>query len=392
MQETYGKIVFALLRSAVNQTPLQKEEKALITDEAMEGVFRLAKRHDLAHLLSDALAKNGLLNKDMVWGKAFYKQQQTAIFRYEGLRFELEQIQALFEEEKVPFMPLKGSILRAYYPEPWMRTSCDIDVYVPKEEVKRASELLMNRLQYQKGEEGMCDVSFYSQGGVHVELHFDFLEEFINDVAAKQLQEVWGQAQAVREGAYQRQTPAEWFVYYHLIHTAKHFIHGGCGIRSFIDLWIINRRMPYDKAKVWALLKESGFTAFADKAEKLSEVWLSGAEHDEVTQSMQTFLFDGGVYGTMEMHMQVRLSARKNKVWYILSRIFLPYREMKLLYPSVGKCPLLYPIYTVRRWLNLIFVRGRAKHSLQELNTLSKTKENKETTKLFEALQLSAKS
>ena len=31
---------------------------------------------------------------------------------------------------QIPFLPLKGSVIRQYYPEPWMRTSCDIDILV----------------------------------------------------------------------------------------------------------------------------------------------------------------------------------------------------------------------------------------------------------------------
>ncbi|MBO4954226.1 MAG: nucleotidyltransferase family protein, partial [Clostridia bacterium] len=36
----------------------------------------------------------------------------------------------------IDFMPLKGAVIRQYYPEPWMRTSCDIDIHVKKDRLE----------------------------------------------------------------------------------------------------------------------------------------------------------------------------------------------------------------------------------------------------------------
>ena len=46
-----------------------------------------------------------------------------AIYRYEKINYELNRLRSALNEAQIPFIPLKGSVLRQYYPEPWMRTS-----------------------------------------------------------------------------------------------------------------------------------------------------------------------------------------------------------------------------------------------------------------------------
>ena len=54
---------------------------------------------------------------------------------------EYENLCSAFEKAQIPFLPLKGSVIRKYYPEAWMRTSCDIDILVHDEDVGRAKEI-----------------------------------------------------------------------------------------------------------------------------------------------------------------------------------------------------------------------------------------------------------
>lgn len=57
----------------------------------------------------------------------------------------------------------------------------------------------------------------------------------------------------------------ELFLLYHIYHMAKHFIHGGCGIKPFIDLWIIKNKIGFDGGKAQKMLQESGLLAFYER-------------------------------------------------------------------------------------------------------------------------------
>ena len=59
-----------------------------------------------------------------------------------NLEYELEHIKSVFEKNKIEYILLKGSVLRNYYPEPWMRTSCDIDILVHDEQLDKAVKVL----------------------------------------------------------------------------------------------------------------------------------------------------------------------------------------------------------------------------------------------------------
>ena len=54
-------ILFVALSSALNGNFINEEIKNLITLERLPALFKLAKQHDLAHLVGDALDKNGFL-------------------------------------------------------------------------------------------------------------------------------------------------------------------------------------------------------------------------------------------------------------------------------------------------------------------------------------------
>ena len=174
MNEQKTQTLFPLLRSAICGAKLTEEEREKFSPEALPELLALAEKHDLAHLLAYSLKQNGLIPEG---NKEIETSIFKAAFRYERLNYEYERLCAALEEAKIPFLPLKGSFLRKYYPEPWMRTSCDIDILVHHEELERAIAYLTENLQYVETERATHDVSLYSPQNVHLELHFDLVEE-----------------------------------------------------------------------------------------------------------------------------------------------------------------------------------------------------------------------
>ena len=56
-----------------------------------------------------------------------------------------KELKEALEKAEIPFLPLKGSVIRKYYPEPWMRTSCDIDLLIHKEEADNVVNLFTEK-------------------------------------------------------------------------------------------------------------------------------------------------------------------------------------------------------------------------------------------------------
>lgn len=362
-------------------------------------LYKLSKAHDVAHLVGDALNKSGVFenlpvdldeNERAAIAKVkekFDEQIFTAVYRYENINYELEQICKTLEEAKIPFIPLKGSVIRKYYPEPWMRTSCDIDILVKEKDADNAAEYLQTQLQYGVDRKGQHDVSMFTASNVHVELHFKLLDSDFKQV--KDLIDVWSGDEISLLSDSEYQMSKELFLLYHIYHMAKHFVHGGCGIKPFIDLWIIKNKVGFDEEKAQKMLQESGLLAFFERSTDLVNVWFEGKDHSEITQEMEVYILQGGVYGTLKQNLAMSQNKKGGKFRHLLSKIFLSYEQMKVYYPSVKKCPILFPFYQVRRWCRILFCGGR-KAAMNEIkvNQNITTEEQERAKKLLEELNL----
>ena len=358
-------LLMRLIRAALHNESIEALTDSL-DDTAIKDLYHLSKKHDMVHLVGHALLPLAAKFPENEYFPKFKKQFMIAVLRYEKINYVLNEITSLFENEKIPHLPLKGSVLRDYYPEPWMRTSCDIDILIHEEDLERASAAITEKLGYQNDTVSRHDISFFTPNGVHFELHFSMIEDHILGCVDKPLERVWNYAVPIADGSCRYILSPEMFYYYHIAHMAKHFVHGGCGIRPFLDLHILKDTLSLDEEKLGALLSEGGLVTFTKEARFLADVWFEGAAHTELTKSMEAYLLSGGTYGTLENHITMQQTKKGGKFRYLLSRIFVTPSQLATVYPSLKKHKWLYPIYTVRRWFRL-FLPGRMKRSVQEL-------------------------
>lgn len=366
-----------------------QNEKIVLPEVSVQffiDLFRLSKKHDIAPIVGNALNKCGAfehLPVDIEESEReaiakiktkFDEQVFTAVYRYENINNELKEIRRVLSEAKIPFIPLKGSVIRKYYPEPWQRTSCDIDVLVKEKDADKASKVLAERLQYKINEKGQHDVSLFSPSNIHVELHFKLMDIEFKQVSV--LRDIWNGGEITPVSGYEYRMSKELFLLYHIYHMAKHFVHGGCGIKPFIDLWIIKNKVGFDEEKAQKMLQESGLLAFFERSTDLVNVWLEGKEHSEITQEMEDYVLQGGVYGTLEQQLAMSQNKKGGKFRHLLSKIFLSYEQMRVYYPSVKKCPILFPFYQVRRWFRILFCGGR-KTAMNEIKLNQSLSEEK---------------
>ena len=356
-------LLCGLIRIAVCGGEATKEIVEACTPEALEQVYTLALKHDLAHLAGQGASKLSLPESEPL--NRCKKAAMQAFFRYTQQEMACQRVCDLLEQAEIPFIPLKGTVLRKYYPEGWMRTSCDMDILVREESLDRASALLQEK-GWQYYGRSPHDVAFTSAEGVHLELHFTVVEDFISPESKTIMDGIWEDAKQVPGKQYRLEISDELFYFYHMVHMAKHLIHGGCGIRTFLDVWILNHRVTADAAKRQALLEKGKCLQFAKAAELLSEIWFSGVPMDPMSRNLEQFVLSGGTYGNLQNRVSLQQSQQGGKVRYALKRIFLPYDIMKHYYPVLQKHKVLLPFYHIARWLRLIF-GGGMQRSVREL-------------------------
>ena len=364
MQEKNTKILFSLLKSALLDTQLNEDEKARIASCDLSLLYNISKKHDLAHIIGEALHKNGLL-KDDEYSKKFQNEQFNAIFRCEQVNYLLSKVCNALEEIKVPYILLKGAVLRDYYPEPRMRTSGDVDILIEKENLSKSVKHLTENEGFVKKAQSNHDVTLAGKNTLELELHFDLIEDGRALDCRKVLKGFFESSNASTDFKLRRESTDEMFYFYHIAHMAKHFEVGGCGIRPFIDLWILNHKISYNKEKRDALLKKGGLFKFAKTCEELSCVWFSEKEHTEMTQKTESFILSGGVYGSTKNSVLVRHAKTGGKIRFLISRIIPSFKALKKIYPELEKRPMLTPFYHIKRWIR-ICIEGSGKKAVRE--------------------------
>ncbi len=333
-------LLITLVRSAISG-------ESLPSDVDFEGRFneliKLASLHQVAHLSAYALIRNGSLKSEK---KCKYAQKQVYNASYSDTknRYTLEVASSVLTEAKIPFIPLKGAIIKNYYPEKWMRSSCDIDVLVQKKDFKNAVSILENNGFVIKGNLNYHDISLYYDG-TNLELHFSVCENIKNIDAV--LKYVWNYA--AKKTDYEYEEDHDFFVFHHIAHMSYHFLAGGCGIRPFLDLWILNKQGFFDEDNVKKLCADAKISEFYSGVKQLVDVWFEGASHSDITRRMERYITTGGAYGYFPNNAAAETIRRGGKIHQVLSIAFPPYTNMRAIYPFLNRVPVALPLFYVYR-------------------------------------------
>jgi len=386
------KLLLSLLQASLKNEKLTEETISSLNEESLMGVLSLSARHSVTTMIADVLLNNGLLENGEL--KALYEENlMVSVYQYHQQAMELERVCKLFEENKICYMPLKGSVLRQLYREPWLRTCCDIDILVKPEQLDEAIKLVL-ACGYSLDKYYSHDVSFFTEGNMRVELHYDLIEEDSNiGNVSDVLKRVWEYARPVEGYTYAYQLENEIFYFYHIAHMVKHFIHGGCGIRSLIDGLLMRQNWDFDTEKLDKLLQDGGIFVFERKTQELVAAWWNNGKMSDVAKMMEAFIFRGGVYGSQRNAIAVEEAENKTKFRNAMSKIFLKTSVMNSYYPILKKKKWLLPFYHVKRWCRLIFMKKDRERSLTYLkeNRFFPNEKTKEAMDLLVQLELKEK-
>lgn len=336
------ELLIALLRAQLRGEPFTET----VTFEQFKATYKLAQRHDLAHMVYATLQAADRLPVPTTADERAYLEGVDELltvvqYRYAKLEAECAHIAQVLEREQIPYVLLKGAVLRVLYPEPWMRTSCDIDVLVHEEHLDRAVAALVDDGFETDGVRGYHDISLYCDD-VHLELHHNVMER--RPKADTLLVTIW--EHTVSKG-YQHVEKPDFFLFHHVAHMAYHFMQGGCGIRTVIDLWLLRQNANMDESAVRALCEEAGLLTFYEVMCHLAERWF-GDRVAEVPATVEQFVACGGAYGSRDQHNAAN-AAKHGRYGLLTHMVFMPYRDLKCIYPSLDGKPLLTPFYQLRR-------------------------------------------
>ncbi len=287
---------------------------------------------------------------------------------------------------------IKGIICRSLYPEPDNRASGDEDILVKENDFDAAADFLeKNGFVRDKTEDKPFEIGFTNKiNGSRIELHkalFSESESFFSDFN-KALGNLFENPTAIDYDGVKIYAP-EWnkhFLYI-LLHSFKHFIHSGVGIRQICDLAMIAKSREINWDFISSECKKLGIFGYFNAVmticgkyfgldlSQLKAVLLDFDESVDVSPMLEDML-GGGIYGSESVDRQhtatITLNkfsaSRDDKHSSFLSSVFPSAESMKSKYVFLKKHPALLPA----AWVMRIFSYLNSEHDSSKTLALGK--------------------
>lgn len=315
----------------------------VMTLSDLERIYASAQRHMLEAMVGECILSRNMIETKSELAARIKNQINVSIYRMMESDIERKSLYDYFEKHRIWYLPLKGQILREYYPKPYFRQMGDYD-FLYDGSFQKIVERHLDEKGFVHEESSRIDQGF-RKNSVHFELHRalctgtdDYKEmlDYYNEKGTDFLLE------DLSDGAvYKKQLSVDDFYIYFVIHAFKHYRMSGIGIRYLVDLYVFLNKtsnvvdfhyIEQELCKVNAKSFETCSRRLAQKLFCSNEKLQFDSEESEMLIKM----FNGGTYGNRYNLHQYRIEQlKKNKSGqvtmgkYIWSRLFPPSWQME---------------------------------------------------------------
>lgn len=360
-------------------------------------LYYIAKKHNLVSLMAQAMEKMGFESDSDIW-KRWLKEKNQLIYKSVLMDVEREAIQNFFEENNIWYMLLKGMVIRKYYPAPELREMADNDILFDNKYSKEVYDFMTARGyksdDYNKGYHD----EYLKPPAYNCEMHRQLVSskerpkwyEYYKDVKSILINDANGKNQFYF-------SDNDFYVYF-IVHTYKHFLNSGMGLRTVLDVYLylnnLQDKLDFDyieeqlkkldaydfeqtfrsltfkmfgenakegnaaadelqdsfDAKEQDMLRESFDAKKQDKlcgsfdAKEQDKWWNS---FDDKEHDMLSYILDAGTYGNLENSVAHKMGYTKgekkkasDKAKYIFRRLF----------PSMDTIEEFFPFFYKHKW------------------------------------------
>ena len=381
MTRTAEQLLY-LMACALQGTSAREE---ILADVDLKQLLIMARKHSVASMVCMALEKTAIFaNADEAAKKQWLEAKNKAIRKNMLLDAERTAILHELELRGIWYMPLKGSILKDWYPKFGMREMADNDILFDASKRKEVKAIFQGRgytvKEYNKSNHDEYEKPPIYNFEMHVELYHKIYDTF-NEKYADVKQRLIPDAEVPYRLHF---TPEDFYVFV-IAHAYKHYSSSGTGIRTLADIYIVNQKLggTMNWEYVDSELRGLGIFSYERESRELAQKLFGIAELpteanlSEAEQQMLAYYLGASTYGTIEnrtLNQMQKLQpdggaiTAHTKRKYLLSRIF-PGREWcKACAPTVYKYPVLLPFF----WVWRLIYKGitKRKKATQEIKAL----------------------
>lgn len=326
----------------------------------LSGVFAVAQRHSLTAAAAYAVESAGITDT------RFEDAKNKAIRKNILLDYERENVLAELESAGIWYCPLKGSIIKEWYPEIGMREMADNDILCDSRKMAEIHSC-MEDLGFKTKSFGKSHQDTYHKPPVcSFEMHSSLLEPRHGDVLYNYYRSIKSKLIKDDDKQYGYHFSNEDFYVYFIAHEYKHFAVCGTGLRSLVDTYIVLKH--FDCALDWRYINKEletlRLTDFEQKNRMLAVKLFSGEALTPDEKKLLNYHITSGTYGSVENRISNGITddtSSVGKARYILKRLTLPEQMLKEFHPFYYRHKLLRPILYFKRLIR------KARYGLEPL-------------------------
>ena len=346
-QELCGRYLVSLLSSVLQKN--QPDEKP--EELTFESLFEMAEAHQVSVMALAAVEQLTKKPEPALLASWLDVAGLYCIINVSQI-LELERLKKSFSSEGIRAVPLKGCLMKFLYPCTEYRQMGDLDILIEKKDAKKA-QTMMETLGYQTQYfEATHHDSYIRNKFLHVELHRSLINSQSGFFAY--FKDIWTRVQPDESANGEFRLSREDFYLFLTAHFEKHFHNCGSGLRSIMDFSVYLD--AYGDTLDWAYidreLTKLGLDEFHKTVRQLAMAWFHDDPISDTARQMERELFDsGGVYGSRQKYLDNTEFRLRNttKLKYLKRMVFLPFRQLRIIYPLLHDWPVLYPFFLMHR-------------------------------------------
>lgn len=357
MQTVFSDMLY-LLACAVNGKAAAQNR---IEQMDLDALYILCKEHSVAALAATALGA-GLKGNPQQASK-WAQEQMKALYRDMNFAAERTAVLAFLEQNGIWYMPLKGIILREYYPRPELREFADNDILFDARFADRVEEWMLARGYRRKQSDSGQVMEYEKEPCFNFEMHRSLYHT--NSSFYDYYQNVKERLMKDEGNLYGYHFSNEDFYIFMLSHMNKHYRSSGVGIRSLLDVYVfLHAVKALDDAYVQEQLQSLDCVSFEQQMRTLAEKVFGETPAPLTAQeeSVLAYLFRSGTYGSEQVTMENRMKnltgdadfSAKGRFKYWCKRMF-SLEDYKSRYPRAYKTGIAIPFLILFRLIKGLF-------------------------------------
>lgn len=347
-------------------------------------LYAFGKAHSLTALIYSVLECSDAFDAYPDLKERWKSDRDNSIRKNILLDAQRKRLEAFLTENKIWYVPLKGSMIRAFYPKFEMRQMSDCDILFDKNFRCSVKEYFEKCGYTTKSYCITCHDKYMKPPVYNFEMHVSLFNSLYKPHWNEYFDYISSRLVKPQNDSYEYALTDEDFYLYFIAHSGKHYSECGIGLKFLVDLYFVLKN--YSERLDWSYVREKLRYLELDDFEKTAKslcgklfnlpVIVSQSSLDMAELEMLRYISDCGAYGVKTNKYKNKLKSINNsgsgsaKRKYYLSRLFPDKGWYLLNCPFCAKHIWARPFYTFWRVIRaLLFRREKIKKEYEIISS-----------------------